>query len=407
MPDDGPALAQFEALLAPAGQRLLAEASAVPDDPAARLAAGTRLRGRYPADLVAAAFGQAELRRRARGKFSRAGQMYFTRAGLEQATGEQFARHRAARFGGCASVADLCTGIGGDLIALAAGSDVLAVDRDEVPLAMAVRNAAAYGAAGRVSPLPGDVTQVRLPPLDAVFIDPARRAAGRRLAGGASEPPLAWCLGLAGRWQRVAVKFAPGIDLAGLPAGWEAEFVATGRELKEAVLWSPAWATAPTRATVLPAGAQFTGDPADRPPAGPPGPWLLDPSPAITRAGLVGPLARRLGGWQIDPSIAFLAADEPVRTPFARLLRVEESLPWRLELITAALARHDIGPLDIRRRGLAGDVPGIRRRLRPRGSRRGTLVMTRAGGKPWALVCTDPGEDAGDAPGIGRTEPRG
>jgi hypothetical protein len=158
---------------------------------------------------------------------------------------------------------------------------------------------------------------------------------------------------------------------------------------------------------VLPAGAQFTGDPADRPPAGPPGPWLLDPSPAITRAGLVGPLARQLGGWQIDPSIAFLAADEPVRTPFARLLRVEESLPWRLDLITAALARHDIGPLDIRRRGLAGDVPGIHRRLRPRGSRRGILVMTRTGGKPWALVCTDPGEDPGDAPGIGHAEPRG
>ena len=96
MPDDGPALAQFEALLAPAGQRLLAEASAVPDDPAARLAAGTRLRGSYPADLVAAAFGQAELRRRARGKFTRAGHMYFTRAGLEQARCRAGVRERSA-----------------------------------------------------------------------------------------------------------------------------------------------------------------------------------------------------------------------------------------------------------------------------------------------------------------------
>ena len=48
-----------------------------------------------------------------------------------------------------------------------------------------------------------------------------------------------------------------GLDLAAVPEGWEAEFVADGRDLKEACLWSPAWATARggRRATVLPAGA--------------------------------------------------------------------------------------------------------------------------------------------------------
>jgi hypothetical protein len=392
---DGPTLPQLAALLTPEGQQLLGEAAATADSPEARLAAGTRLRAGHPADLVAAAFGQAELRRRARGKFSRADRMYFSRAGLEQATSEQFARHRAARFAGCGAVADLCTGIGGDLIALAAGHEVLAADRDEAALAMAELNAAANDAAGPVSARPGEVSAVPLNGLGAVFIDPARRAAGRRLRGGASDPPLEWCLGLAGQVPRVAVKFAPGIDLRRVPPGWEAEFTATGRELREAVLWSPAWAAAPTRATVLPEGAEFTGDPADRPPAGEPGPWLLDPSPAITRAGLVGPLARRVGGWQIDPAIAFLAAGAPVRTPFARLLRVEESLPWRLGPIAEAVARHDIGALDIRRRGLAGDVADIHRRLRPRGSRRATLVMTRVSGKPWALLCTDPDVSAG------------
>ena len=53
-----------------------------------------------------------------------------------------------------------------------------------------------------------------------------------------------------------------------------------------------------------------------------PGAYLLDPSPAVTRAGLVEDLARLLGARKIDPRIAFLTADREVATPFARTLRV-------------------------------------------------------------------------------------
>ncbi|OLT16508.1 hypothetical protein BJF78_13855 [Pseudonocardia sp. CNS-139] len=56
--------------------------------------------------------------------------MFFTRDGLEQSSAEVVARHTARRYAGAATVADLCCGIGGDLLALAAGSAVVAVDRD-------------------------------------------------------------------------------------------------------------------------------------------------------------------------------------------------------------------------------------------------------------------------------------
>ena len=49
----------------------------------------------------------------------------------------------------------------------------------------------------------------------------------------------------------------------------------------------------------------------------PPGPFLLDPNPAVTRAGLVEELARPLAAWKIDERIAFLCTDTAVRTPFA------------------------------------------------------------------------------------------
>jgi hypothetical protein len=181
------------------------------------------------------------------------------------------------------------------------------------------------------------------------------------------------------------------------------EFVAVGRELKEAVLWSPALASAPSRATLLPASGaraaasedqdepalEFLAVPGDPVDCRAPGGYLLDPSPAVTRAGLVEDLARALGAWKIDPMIAFLSSDRPLSSPFARTLRVLDSAPWREKDLAARLRALDVGSVDIRRRGLAGDVDALRRRLKLRGPVNATLVMTRVDDRPWALVCVD------------------
>jgi SAM-dependent methyltransferase len=397
------------ALLTPPGSDLLAELRGTEVSPATALELGSQLRLRYPPELVASALAQQELRLRAQAKFSRAADMFFTRDGLEQASAEPVARHRASRFPPGSVVADLCCGIGGDLLALAAAAaSVLAVDRDPVHLAMARANAGAYGVADRVRPLQADVRSAPLDGADAVFIDPARRHQGRRLRPGDSEPPLPWCLELTGQVPAVAIKAAPGLPLDAVPEGWETEFIATGRDLKEAVLWSPALATARSRATVLPGGEQLV----PLPPGAmgpvkvrPPGEYLLDPSPAVTRAGLVEDLAWLTGSWQIDGQIAFLCSDEPVRTPFGRCLRVLDSGPWNQKLLPSRLRAVAAGSVDIRRRGLAGNVEVLHRQLArqldPAATRRITLVMTRMAGRPWALLCTHPDPDPGPGPGPG------
>ncbi|HEY3735193.1 MAG TPA: SAM-dependent methyltransferase [Streptosporangiaceae bacterium] len=409
------ALDRFATLLTPQGQELLGwlRRRGVPSGgaqgAAAELCAAAELRSRYPADLVVDALAQHELRLRAEPKFTRAADMYFTRAGLEQASSEPVARHRAQRYRGLPRVADLCCGIGGDLIALGAGQQALAVDRDPLHLQMARANAETYGAAAGLSTAESDVRDVDLAGVQAVFIDPARRTGQRRLRTGDSDPPLAWCASLAGRVSRVGIKAAPGIAHELIPPGWELEFVAVGRELKEAVAWSPALATAARRATILPGGHTLA---ADRNGPGPvrleagaagagatdagradvraPGEYLFDPNPAVTRAGLVRDLALTIGAWQIDEQIAFLSADVPAETPFARMLRVIDSAPWNQKRLPARLRALDIGAVDIRRRGLAGDVDQLHRQLKLDGSRRATLVMTRVADQPWGLVCLDP-----------------
>jgi len=187
----------------------------------------------------------------------------------------------------------------------------------------------------------------------------------------------------------VVVKAAPGLPAGTAPDGWETEFVADGRDLKEAVLWSPALATATARATVLPAGDTLTPEPGDPVPVREPGAFLYDPSPAVTRSGLVEDLARRLGAWKIDEQIAFLSTGTAQRTPFARTLRVVESAPWNEKDFARRLRARGIGAADLRRRGLAGDVDQIRRRLKLSGPHRATVVLTRVADRPWGLICTD------------------
>lgn len=353
------------------------------------LAVAAALRREFPADLAAAATAQAGLREKAAAKFSRAGEMLFTRAGYEQSSGEVIARHRAARYGAMNRVADLCCGIGGDLLALAGERrsvrEIMAVDLDSVHARLARHNAEVYG--GAVRPVVADVRDVPLGSFDGVFIDPARRSGDRRFRAGVCEPPLDWCFDLVKEVAAVGVKAAPGLPAELIPAGWEAEFIADGRDLKEAVLWSPALASGERRATVLPGGEALTAVPGDPVAVGEPGEYLLDPSPAVTRAGLVEDLARTLGGWKIDDRIGFIALGAPAETPFGRTLRVLHSAPWNEKRFAARLRELGVGAADLRRRGLAGDVDVIRRRLRLSGPNRATVVLTRVSDRPWGLIC--------------------
>ena len=348
--------------------------AAVPGD----LRVATSLREEWPADLVAAATSQAELRGRAAGRLRDADSMMLTAAGLEQATSSVVASHRARRIAAAtSSIVDLCCGIGSDLRELvAAGVRAVGVDRDETHAWCARYNSGA-------PVVVADVRDVRLDGVSAVFVDPARRSGDRR---GGSEPPLSWCQSLP--VSQVAVKAAPGLDVSSAAGGWEVEFVADGRDLKEACLWSPAWATAGQRATVLPSGDSLVANPSTPPaPVREPGRYVVDPSPAVTRAGAVADLAAMLGAWQIDKKIAFLCSDEPSPTQFGRLLEVAASLPFNLKALGAELRRLGVGAVDFRRRGLAGDVDDLRRRMRLTGTRQAVVLLTRVDDKPWTLIC--------------------
>ncbi|MFD5765502.1 methyltransferase domain-containing protein [Streptomyces sp. NPDC127049] len=382
-------LATFTALLAPEGQTLLA---ALRDyDPAQELAVASRLRRDHPVELVSAALGQARLRQRAVAKFGAedAYRMYFTPNGVEQSTRATVGAYRAARLKalGVGSVADLCSGIGGDALALArAGISVLAVDRDPLTAEVARANAAALGLADLIEVRRADVTEIDTSPYDAVFVDPARRGGrGRIFDPEAYSPPLSWAMEAARKAPHAALKIAPGIPHETVPDEAEAEWISDGGDVKEAVLW---FGTEPgaRRATLLPSGASLTGRGLPDPAVRPVGRYLYEPDGAVIRAHLVAEAAEELGGGLIDPTIAYITADTLAPTPYASAYEITDELPFNLKKLKALLREREVGTLTVKKRGSAVEPEEIRRRVAPKGPNSATVLLTRVAGAPTMLI---------------------
>ncbi|WP_443077181.1 THUMP-like domain-containing protein [Streptomyces sp. SP18CS02] len=383
-------LAAFSALLTDEGRTLL---TALRDyDPAQELAVASRLRREHPAELVTAALGQARLRQRAVAKFGEqdAYRMYFTPGGVEQSTRRTVAEHRAAAFAGLGvrSVADLCSGIGGDAIALArAGISVLAVDRDPLTAEVARANAGALGLAGLIEVRCADVTDIDTSPYDAVFVDPARRGGrGRIFDPEAYSPPLSWAIEAARKAPHAALKIAPGIPHEVIPDVAEAEWISDGGDVKEAVLW---FGTRPgtVRATLLPAGdALATAAPLPDPPVRPVGRYLYEPDGAVIRAHLVAEVARELDGGLVDGTIAYITADELRPTPYATAYEITDELPFSLKKLKALLREREVGILTVKKRGSAVEPEELRRKVKPKGRNSATVFLTRVAGAPTMLI---------------------
>ncbi|QPL93529.1 SAM-dependent methyltransferase [Streptomyces clavuligerus] len=361
-------------------------------DPARELAIATRLRRTHPAELVSAAIGQARLRQRAVAKFGAedAHRMYFTPHGVEQATRKAVAEYRAGRFAalGVRSVADLCSGIGGDAIALArAGIRVLAVDRDPLTASVARANARALGLTELIEVREADVTEVDTTAYDAVFVDPARRGGRGRIFDPESySPPLSWAIASARTRPHAALKIAPGVPHELVPDDFAAEWISYEGDVKEAVLWS---GTEPgtVRATLLPGGHSLTGRRLPDPPVRPVGRYLYEPDGAAIRAHLVAEIAEELNGGLIDATIAYITSDEAhPAPPFTTAYEITDVLPFHLKNLKALVREREIGTLTVKKRGSAVEPEEVRRRVKPKGPNMATVFLTRVDGAPSMLI---------------------
>jgi hypothetical protein len=380
-----------------------------------------RLRRSFTAARVHLLVEQAELRRRAKEKFSAADRMFFTRVGLEQATDEWIARYKASRIAqqraGASPppaisshtvevVADFCCGIGGDFLALSQHSAVIGVDSNPVAAHFAAANASVISAdhVNRVRVIAGNVEDFAFDGITAWHIDPDRRAAGRRTTSlNAFEPSLETIGGLLSQVPNAAIKVAPATNV---PPDWvdrcELEWISRDGECRQLVAWHGALARTPGFhcATII------MTSPASRAVPGPGAPtrtivgradqpvsltnelgnFVFDIDPAVRAAHLQGALAVEFNLAALAPGPSYFTGNSPIVDAALSCFKIENVLPLRVRTIAQHLRAHGIGRLEIKKRGVDIDPEKLRRELKLRGDSDATLLITPIAGRPAAIV---------------------
>lgn len=339
---------------------------------------------------------QLELRRRAGLKFSRSGEMWFTRQGLEQSTDEHVARYKSLRFGAAASVADLCCGIGGDFISLASGPDeegvsrkrqVVGVEWDESLSVFAQANLDAIHGAGAGRVHATDATQFDLSSFDAWHIDPDRRAAGRRTTHlEAFSPDGAALEAMLSQNPHAAWKLAPATVV---PAAWEAqaerEWIGRDGEVRQQVLWWGRLATVPgrKRATIVGPGgvvvSSIVEEPSDPKPKASDGAapkrYVYEPDAVLVAAQLAAPWALRRGAAPLAHGVAYFTSDALLPDPAWSAFEVEAVLPLDEKKLRAALRAARVGKLEWKKRGVPVDLDLLRKKVGPLSGEREMVLL--------------------------------
>jgi hypothetical protein len=358
----------------------------------------SRLRKDLSAERTHLVIEQVELRHRARDKFSRASQMFFTRKGLEQATDEQLAAYKASRFPAEQPIADLCCGIGGDLLALAGRGPTRGIERDAVTALLATANAAACElSSDRCTVDVEDVTSVSVSGC-AWHCDPDRRKEGRRTTRGELfDPSLEAIDRLLARSNLAAVKLAPATDA---PVSWcqtaELQWLSTRGECRQQVAWFGPLARFPGQraATVITTrGEQRTivGTP-DQPVmvAASIGRYIYEPDAAVLAAKLSSVLCRAHGLAALSPDVAYFTSDTEINDLAMDRFEVLDCLPFDRKQLRAYCREHQVGRLEIKKRGVDLSPDQLRKEIVAHGDNAATILVAPFDNQVRAIIARRP-----------------
>jgi hypothetical protein len=362
------------------------------------------------AALASAAFELVEGRRRAARKFGPevATRLWCDVAGIEQASGMAVARWKARRMveslGPSAAIFDICSGIGGDAMALAeAGLSVEAIDLDPRRAWMTAHNA-------RCVTRVADAEAIDLAGV-ALHADPARRdeSAGRRSWNlDDHQPGRAWIERALKLAHAAAIKFSPGVDRAAfgpLNRGLAWEWIAEENRLVQAVAWSGAFARADgeaghTRATLLAEKSHIivshtiAGIPDDAredrlrvAEAITHGRFISEPIAAIERAELLTEAAGANDAAQeIARGLGLVVSHAPLATPWFESFEIIDECAAREDAVLATLKRHALVARSVRVRGRAADADLFTRALSARPDGQAVVFLFREGKRARGLI---------------------
>ncbi len=346
------------------------------------------LRKELSAERAHLVIEQAELRARGQVKFTRASEMFFTRKGLEQATDEAIAWFKAQRIVQTAGIsADICCGIGGDLLALAkqgarVGVEVLGVDADPITAHFASTNLRLIGSNSC------HVQAIRAEEIDPLslavwHIDPDRRLEGKRTSqlssGGPGREIIdAWLE----KRPRGALKLAPAAVIEPpFSVHVEQQWIGSRGECRQLMVWFGDLATHHRTATVV-EGDEFRtvrDSPAQMAAAPEPLAYVFESHAAVLAADVAPSLAVEQGLLALTPGDGgYLTGESPITDDLAlSCFRVRDVLPFDLRRLRSYFREHRIGILEIKKRGIQETPEQIRKSLALHGDQQACLLIAR------------------------------
>jgi len=353
-----------------------------------------RLRKELSAERAHLVVEQVELRRRACDKFALAERMFFTRKGLEQATDQQVAAVKAARFP-AGAVADLCGGVGGDALALArrsASEELRAIELDPAIAILATANLRSHDREN-MTVVTADAAAFPVVDYAAWHIDPDRRAQGRRTSRvELYAPSLDVLRRLLHQNSNAAIKLAPAADA---PPEWcelaELCWLGSRGECRQQVAWFGSLARQAGRrsATIVDArGGERTivGQPDEPIPIAPwVGRYLYEPHAAVLAAKLAGAICREHALAAVSSGVAYLTGDALIDEPACAAFEILDVLPLDRKQLRAWCRERHIGRLEVKKRGVDMDPEKLRNAVIGAGDGEATFVVSRVLGAVQAI----------------------
>jgi hypothetical protein len=301
------------------------------------------------------------------------------------------AGYKAARFPAGKTVADLCCGIGGDLIALARRGAVVGIELDPLVAILASANLRAIGCDGHVTVDDAATFDVRQ--CSGWHCDPDRRATGKRTTRVEQfAPPLESLKALQRQQFAAAVKLAPATEA---PRGWteqaELEWLGSRGECRQQVAWFNGLARYPGRraATIMEADEARTvvGDAdQDLPVAASCGRYVFEPHAAVLAAKLTAALGREHALTAISPAVAYLSGDKQVQDAALAAFEVQDVLPFDRKRLKAYCRERGLGRLEVKKRGVDVDPNRLALELAASGDEQAVILLAPLNGKVAAIV---------------------
>ena len=411
---DQPIINEFRWLVSSEATSLLSMAQEDFLAPLSPLKIAKQLRKSTTLTRAALIMEQAQLRIRARSKFPLADQLFFTKRGLEQSSGAELSICKARQFKNHESVLDVCCGIGGDLLGLANRDPTnpilitTGIDSDPVTALFARHNLQQFLQSEQITHaaatvLDQDFTAADLNDFSGIHLDPDRRKARRATDGRHFSPSLTDVFSRVSDAQLVAVKVAPATPIEdSWPDQLHRQWLGDRRECKQQVLWLGSDFPPSQRSATL-----VTDDGSEhhiccdgqsnvnRMTAPGLKQFLYEPHAAVLAAKLEDHLAAKHSLARIARSIPYFVSETPIQEPLLAGFQVIEMLKMDFKAIHRFLADRDVGEVELKQRGIDNVTFERFRKLKLKGSKKATLLLTRYGAfqKRRAIVATRLADD--------------